>query len=129
MYNVFFYIDAAVMKPDSKFEVDKLLEMLKENPNYKIKIHGHTNGNSHGKIIRMGESKNFFALIDTEEGFGSAKQLSEERANTIRDFLVANGVEESRMIVKAWGGKRPIHDKHSQRAHENVRVEVEILQD
>jgi outer membrane protein OmpA-like peptidoglycan-associated protein len=129
MYNVFFYIDAAVMKPDSKFEVDKLLEMLKENPNYKIKIHGHTNGNSHGKIIRMGESKNFFALVDTEEGFGSAKQLSEERANTIRDFLVANGVEESRMIVKAWGGKRPIHDKHSQRAHENVRVEVEILQD
>jgi outer membrane protein OmpA-like peptidoglycan-associated protein len=126
---VFFYIDAAVMKPDSKFEVDKLLEMLKENPNYKIKIHGHTNGNSHGKIIRMGESKNFFALVDTEEGFGSAKQLSEERANTIRDFLVANGVEESRMIVKAWGGKRPIHDKHSQRAHENVRVEVEILQD
>jgi outer membrane protein OmpA-like peptidoglycan-associated protein len=128
MYNVFFYIDAAIMKPESKFEVDKLLEMLNENPNYKIKIHGHTNGNSHGKIIRMGESKNFFALTDTEEGFGSARQLSEERANTIRDFLVASGIDESRMIVKAWGGKRPIHDKHSQRAHENVRVEVEILQ-
>jgi outer membrane protein OmpA-like peptidoglycan-associated protein len=127
MYNVFFYIDAAIMKPESKFELDKLLDMLKENPNYKIKIHGHTNGNAPGKIIRMGESKSFFALTDTEEGFGSAKQLSEERANTIREFLIASGVEDSRMIVKAWGGKRPIHDKHSQRAHENVRVEVEIL--
>ena len=128
MYNVFFYIDAAIMKPDSKLEVDKLLELLNENPNYKIKIHGHTNGNAHGKIIRMGESKNFFALTDTDEGFGSAKQLSEERANTIREFLIASGIDASRMSVKAWGGKRPIFDKHSQRAHENVRVEVEILQ-
>jgi outer membrane protein OmpA-like peptidoglycan-associated protein len=128
MYNVFFYIDAAIMKPDSKLEVDKLLELLNENPNYKIKIHGHTNGNAHGKIIRMGESKNFFALTDTEEGFGSARQLSEERANTIREFLIASGIDASRMSVKAWGGKRPIFDKHSQRAHENVRVEVEILQ-
>jgi len=33
------------------------------------------------------------------------------------------------MEVKAWGGKKPIHDKMSQRAQENVRVEIEILED
>jgi hypothetical protein len=33
------------------------------------------------------------------------------------------------MEIKAWGGKRPIHDKMSNRAQENVRVEIEILQD
>jgi outer membrane protein OmpA-like peptidoglycan-associated protein len=127
MYNVFFFKDAAVMRPESRFEVNSLLDMLKENPAYKIKVHGHTNGNASGKIISMGEAKNFFALTGTQEGFGSAKKLSAERASAIKEYLVSNGIEESRMEVKAWGGKRPLHDKHATRAQENVRVEIEIL--
>ena len=129
MYNVYFFKDAAVMRPESRYEVNNLLSMLKENPEYKIKLHGHTNGNAHGKIISTGETKNYFSLTDTHDGFGSAKKLSEERANCIRQFLISNGIDESRMLIKAWGGKRPIHDKHAAMAHENVRVEVEILED
>lgn len=129
MYNVYFFKDAAVMRPESRYEVNSLLEMLKENPKYKIKIHGHTNGGSHGKIISMGDSKNFFSLTGSKEGFGSAKKLSEERARIIHEYLTANGIEAHRTIVKAWGGKRPLHDKHSTRASENVRVEIEILED
>lgn len=130
MYNVYFFKDAAIMRPESRYEVSSLLEMLNENTKYKIKIHGHTNGNAAGKIISMGKnSQNFFSLTDTREGLGSAKQLSEERANIIRDYLVNNGIDIKRMEVKAWGGKRPIHDKLSNRAQENVRVEVEILED
>jgi outer membrane protein OmpA-like peptidoglycan-associated protein len=102
--------------------------MMKENPNCRIKIHGHTNGNAAGKIIRMGENQNFFSLTGSTDGYGTAKQLSGDRAEAIRDYLISNGIEESRMETKAWGGKRAIHDKHSQRAAENVRVEVEILQ-
>jgi outer membrane protein OmpA-like peptidoglycan-associated protein len=128
MYNVFFFKDAGVMRPESRFEVNSLLEMLNENPNYKIKIHGHTNGNASGKIITMGESKNFFSLTDTKDGYGSAKKLSEERGSAILEYLKSNGIEESRMQVKAWGGKKPLHDKHATRAQENVRVEVEILE-
>jgi outer membrane protein OmpA-like peptidoglycan-associated protein len=128
MYNVFFFKDAAIMRPESRYEVAILLGMLKENPAYKIKLHGHTNGNAAGKIISVGESKNYFSLSDSKDGFGSAKKLSEERANCIRQFLVSNGIDETRMLVKAWGGKRPIHDKHAAMAHENVRVEVEILE-
>jgi len=127
MYNVFFYKDAGVMRPESRYEVTSLLEMLKENPKCEIRIHGHTNGNAHGKIISMGESTNFFSLTGTKEGFGSAKRLSEERGNTIKAFLVNNGIDEKRLHVKAWGGKRPIHDKHATRANENVRVEIEIM--
>ncbi|MFZ6012139.1 MAG: OmpA family protein [Bacteroidota bacterium] len=130
MYNVYFFKDAAVMRPESRFEVNSLLEMLKENEKYKIKIHGHTNGGAHGKIISIGKnSENFFSLTDTKEGFGSAKKLSEERASVIRDYLLSNGIPHHRMHIKAWGGKRPIHDKHSTRAQENVRVEIEILED
>lgn len=129
MYNVYFFKDAAVMRPESRYEVNSLLEMLKENPKYRIKIHGHTNGNAHGKIISMGDNKNFFSLNGSKDGFGSAKKLSEERARVIHNYLTENGIEAHRTHVKAWGGKRPIHDKHSTRANENVRVEIEILED
>lgn len=129
MYNVYFFKDAGVMRPESRYEVNSLVQMLKENEKYKIRIHGHTNGSAPGKIISMGESKNFFALTDTKEGYGSAKKLSEERGNVIMEYLIAEGIDHKRMHVKAWGGKRPVHDKHSTRANENVRVEIEILED
>lgn len=129
MYNVYFFKDAAIMRPESRWEVNSLLEMLKENPKYKIKIHGHTNGNAPGRIISMsGKSDNFFALSETREGFGSAKKLSQERAEVIRAYLVANGVDTKRMQVKAWGGKRPVVDKLHTQAENNVRVEIEILE-
>jgi outer membrane protein OmpA-like peptidoglycan-associated protein len=129
MYNVYFFKDAGIMRPESRYEVSSLLEMLKENEKYKIRIHGHTNGGASGKVISMAKgSTSFFALTDTKEGFGSAKELSEERAEVIRDYLVSNGVDAQRMEIKAWGGKKPIHDKHSSRAQENVRVEIEILE-
>ncbi|HYG20411.1 MAG TPA: OmpA family protein [Ohtaekwangia sp.] len=130
MYNVYFFKDAAIMRPESRYEVNSLLEMLNENKAYRIKIHGHTNGGAAGKIVSKNpEGDNFFALTDTRDGYGSAKKLSQERAEIIRDFLASNGVDASRMQIKAWGGKRPIHDKHHTRAQENVRVEIEILED
>lgn len=127
MYNVFFFKDAAVMRPESRYEVNNLLELLNENPSYKIKIHGHTNGNANGKILSMDKSGNFFSLTNTKEGIGSAKKLSEERALIMKEYLISNGIEQGRMQIKAWGGKRPIHDKNAVRAQENVRVEIEIL--
>ncbi len=129
MYNVYFFKDAGVMRPESRTEVYSLLAMMKENPKYRIRIHGHTNGNAHGKIISMGESKKFFALVDTKEGFGSAKRLSEERAKVIREYLINEGIDPGRMEIKAWGGKRPVEDKMSVKAQSNVRVEIEILDD
>jgi outer membrane protein OmpA-like peptidoglycan-associated protein len=130
MYNVYFYKDAGIMRPESKYEVNSLLEMLKENPKYKIKIHGHTNGNAHGKVISMGDSKNFFAITaDVKEGFGSAKKLSEERALVIQNYLINQGIEPTRMQIKAWGGKKPVYEEDHALAQVNVRVEIEILED
>ncbi|MEQ8425730.1 MAG: hypothetical protein RIA63_13525, partial [Cyclobacteriaceae bacterium] len=94
MYNVYFFRDAAIMRPESKYEVNNLLAMMNENSNYKIMLHGHANGNSSGKIITMAESKNYFSLSDTKEGHGSAKKLSEERAEVIRAYLIDQGIAE-----------------------------------
>lgn len=128
MYDVYFFKDAAIMRPESRFEVGSLLEMMNENKKYKIKIHGHTNGKAHGKIISLKDgSQDYFSLTETKEGFGSAKKLSKERAALLKTYLVNNGIDEKRLVVKAWGGKKPIYDKFSPQAQSNVRVEIEIL--
>lgn len=129
LYNVFFYKDAAIMRPESKFDLEGMLAMMTENPKYKIRIHGHTNGNAAGKILEAGESGDLFTLKGAKEGRGSAKKLSEKRATAIRDYLVKQGIAADRMQVKAWGGKKPLYDKLHTSASANVRVEVEVLED
>jgi outer membrane protein OmpA-like peptidoglycan-associated protein len=129
MYDVYFFKDAAIMRPESRFEVGSLLDMMKENPKYKIKIHGHTNGKASGKIITLKEGEtNYFSVNGTKEGFGSAKNLSKERAQVLKTYLMNNGIDEKRLLIKAWGGKKPIYDKLSPQAQSNVRVEIEILE-
>jgi outer membrane protein OmpA-like peptidoglycan-associated protein len=129
LFNVYFYNDASVMLPESRQELNRLLQMLNENPHYRIRLHGHTNGNYHGKILAIGPEKNFFSIDGSVNSVGSAKDLSYNRAETIREYLESNGIDQSRIEVKAWGGKRPVYDKHSVNAKKNVRVEVEILAD
>lgn len=130
LYNVFFYNDAAIMLPESKYQLNSLLTMMNENPNYKIMLHGHTNGSSRGRLITMGPSKSFFSLAnDVKDGSGSAKELSRQRAEVIKEWLVSQGVNEDRIEIKAWGGGRMIHDKNSVNAKKNVRVDVEILEE
>ena len=129
MYNVFFYKDAGVMLPESRYEANSLMEMMKENPKYRIRIHGHTNGNAAGKVIYLNEGNtNFFSLNNTTEGYGSAKKLSEERATVLMNYLISQGIDASRIEVKAWGGKKPIYEQDHTMARANVRVEIEILE-
>lgn len=129
MYRVLFFIDAAIMRPESQVEINSLVTMMEENPHYKIRIHGHANGGKSGKIITMGDNNDFFSLTNSREGSGSAKKLSKKRAEVVRDYLIANGISADRTEVKAWGGKLPLYDRRSAQAQENVRVEIEILED
>jgi outer membrane protein OmpA-like peptidoglycan-associated protein len=129
LFNVYFYNDAALMLPESKYELNSLLQLLQENPAYKIRLHGHTNGNYHGKIISMGTEKNFFSLTGSKQTTGSAMDLSYNRADVVKEYLVSNGIDPGRIALKAWGGRRPLYDKNSANAKKNVRVVVEILED
>lgn len=130
LFNVFFYNDAAIMLPESKYQLNSLLTMMNENPKYKIMLHGHTNGKARGRIITMGSSKSFFSLTnDVKVGTGSAKELSWQRAEVIKEWLISEGIAEDRIKIKAWGGGRMIYDKNSVNAKKNVRVDVEILEE
>ncbi len=131
MYNVYFYIDAAIMKEESIMELNQLLDMMRDNDALKIKIHGHTNGNSHGVVKHLDlDDKRFFSLSGSHlEDKASAKQLSLYRAHTIKYWLMDQGIAEDRMEIIGWGGKKMLYDKHSNQADKNVRVEIEILEE
>ena len=131
MYNVYFFKDAAIIRPESKYELQQLLELLKENEDYKIKILGHTNGNNSGPIIEIAEGSNqyFSNSGGKREGWGSAKKLSTKRAELIRDYLTFEGINLERIEAKGYGGKRSIYEKFDKLAYKNVRVEIEILED
>ncbi len=125
---IFFYRDAAVLRPESRFEVDRLVKLMETHPSEKIRIHGHTNGNDAGKIIKRGpNSTDFFSLKNTVEEYGSAKDLSEQRANQILEYLVSKGIDRKRMSIKAWGGKKPLYAVDDEKAEANVRVEIEVV--
>ena len=56
-------------------------------------------------------------------------QLSQDRANAVRDYLIGKGIEGARLIAKGYGPNRPIdsNDTPTGRAN-NRRVEFTILQ-
>ena len=130
MWKVYFYIDAAIMKEESVYQLNQLLDMMNEDPKIKIRIHGHTNGNSMGEVLHLDTGNtDFFSLNgDHKKTTASAKKLSLYRAYTIQRWLMDQGIAEERMEIKGWGGKKMIYDKLDSQAHKNVRVEIEVIE-
>ncbi len=131
MYDVAFYKDASIMTPASKTELDELVDMMRLNPNYFIKIHGHNNGNDKNlRITTMGKDKNYFAMAGSNIKNGNGKDLSKLRAETIQSYLEDNGIDKKRTEIYAWGGMEMLVKQGSTvAARLNNRIEIEILQD
>lgn len=129
MYHVSFYKDAVVMLPQSKPELDELVSMMKDNPNYRIKIHGHCNGSNSRRIIALGPSKNYFTVEGSDERNGTAKDLSKLRAEAVQQYLEDNGIPANRSDVFSWGALNMLVPETSASARLNDRIEIEIRQD
>ncbi len=131
MYNVSFYKDAVVMTPASQTELDELVNMMKLNPNYKIKIHGHNNGNDKNiRITILGDNKNYFAMAGSKTKMGNGKELSQVRAETIQQYLMDNGIDKKRIDIYAWGGMEMlVKQGTASAARLNNRIEIEIMED
>jgi outer membrane protein OmpA-like peptidoglycan-associated protein len=120
-----FFSNASIFTPASERELKELLAMLQENPGYRIRVHGHTNGNEEREIISMGESTQFFSMDPTNKrAIGSAKELSSLRAEAVKNYLVANGVDPVRIDTRGEGGKQMVFDGTN--AVLNDRVEIEV---
>lgn len=126
--NVRFFRNSAILEAESQSELDGLVALMNENKKYKIKIHGHSNGNGSRDIITMGTSQNYFALdaAANKRESATAKKLTEYRAEVVRDYLVSQGIDASRITTKGEGGKMMIYPGTSTLANYNDRVEIEV---
>lgn len=122
-----FFGNSAIFQPESKIELDGLVDLMKDNEKYKIKVHGHCNGKQSRNIITKGSSNEFFETSTlNERKTVSAKELTQYRADLVKEYLVANGIDAKRIKTKAEGGKVMIYPQGSTLAGYNDRIEIEI---
>ncbi len=131
LYNVSFYKDAVIMLPNSSEDMDELVSMMRLNPNYAIKVHSHNNGNEKNlRIITLGNDKNYFSMGRSLSKNGSAKELTQLRAETIKSYLIDHGIAKDRITTQGWGGLAMMLKPGTTAATRlNNRIEIEILQD
>jgi outer membrane protein OmpA-like peptidoglycan-associated protein len=128
--NVKFYKNASILQAPSQNELDGVVDLLKENPKYRIKIHGHVNGNQERESFVRGPNSSFFATnpsADQAIKGMSSKDLSIARAESIRDYLISQGIETSRISTKGEGGKIPLYPEGGSYGYLNDRVEIEFI--
>ncbi|MEZ5003252.1 MAG: OmpA family protein [Chitinophagales bacterium] len=105
--NVFFNANSAYVKPQSYKELDKVVAFLEVNSGIEIEIGGHTNG----------LCQDNFCI-----------QLSEKRADSVREYLISKGINPKRIESKGYGKSVPIADNSTiEGRKKNQRVELKIL--
>lgn len=128
--NVKFYKNASLLLPAAQNELDGLVDLMKENMKYEIKIHGHVNGDQARESFTRGPNSSFFGTNPTTDLTTkkmSAKELSLKRAESVRDYLISQGIEAKRLSVKGEGGKIPLYPEGGTLGQLNDRVEIEFV--
>ena len=84
-----FDLDRSVLRPEARSVLDQAARTLKENPDVKVQIEGHA----------------------SEEASAEYNQaLGNRRAQAVRDYLMKQGVEASRLDTVSYGKTRPKYD-------------------
>lgn len=95
-------------QPSAYPVMDDLVEYMKRKEDDRIEIGGHTDN--------VGNAK-------------SNLKLSEDRANAVKEYLVAHGIDASRLVTKGYGSTKPIESNNTEAGRaENRRTEVTILE-
>lgn len=124
MKSIYFHPNTYALRKESNEELLRLLSYLTENPSVTIEIQGHTNGDN--KIYK---NKAYEKLGEEWNFHGSSKNLSLKRSETIKNYLVNNGIASERLFSVGRGGDKPIikNPETMEEGQRNIRVEVVIL--
>jgi outer membrane protein OmpA-like peptidoglycan-associated protein len=107
MGDVLFAFDKATLSPEAFRNVDKLVDFLQKHPNRSVLIEGHTDS------------------VGSDE---YNLNLSEKRADAVKNALVSKGVGEKRITPKGYGKKYPVASNNTSDGRQlNRRVEVVVL--
>ncbi len=110
--NIFYDFDKATLRPESKEALDELIKMLEDNPNVTIELASHTD--------RKGKEE-------------YNQNLSQRRAQSVVNYLIAGGIEKDRLTAVGYGKMKPktinkkMHEKYPFLPEEQILDETFIL--
>jgi outer membrane protein OmpA-like peptidoglycan-associated protein len=104
--NIYFNTDSDSLLQGSKYELDRLIKIMNEHKGMVIEVSAHTDNVASKKYN-----------ID----------LSSRRAQSVANYLIVQGVDKKRFLVKGYGESQPIADNKTEAGRQkNRRVEFTI---
>jgi hypothetical protein len=105
--NVHFGSNESRILPEDEQILNQLVDTLNANPKMSIEIAAHT---------------------DSDGADDYNQLLSQKRASSVKNFLIAKGVDEMRMTAKGYGEKQPLEDNSTEKGKAaNRRLEVRVI--
>lgn len=105
--NIFFATDHYALDTTSFAELNRLLRFLKEQPQWRIEISGHTDNTGR-------ETYNV--------------QLSEQRAKSVAQYLIERGIDPGRIETVGYGSSKPVATNETAEGRsQNRRTEIKML--
>ncbi len=102
-----FRLGSTKIAPGSSPALNKVAEILRQNPNIRVEIGGHTDNEGPARLNR---------------------KISLHRAEAVKSYLVSQGVPASRMVTKGYGEVHPIaSNRHADGRAMNRRIEFKVL--
>ena len=106
--DIYFEVGKADIDIAFSTDLDKLIQFLKDNPETRLEIQGHT---------------------DNTGSLNLNNKLSQSRANSVVDYLTKNGIERNQLIAKGYGSSLPVADNATAEGRtKNRRVVMKVLQ-
>jgi OmpA-OmpF porin, OOP family len=99
-HGINFDIDKSIIRPESMGTLNMVLQVLRDNPDVKFEIEGHT---------------------DNSGTAAHNLSLSQQRADAVKTQLVSMGVDPSRLTSKGFGDTKPLSDNNTLEGKANNR--------
>jgi OOP family OmpA-OmpF porin len=101
-----FALGKSALTPASYKVLNSVVTILKQNPDFKLSVEGHTSGDA---------------------GYDANMKLSQERADKVKGYLVSKGIEASRLKAKGFGPNKPLTPGRTEAEKaKNRRVELKL---
>ena len=105
--NIYFEVGKANLNTIISSDLDKLVTFLKDNPDSKLEIQGHTDDKGSAQLNN---------------------RLSQSRANSVVEYLTKNEISENRLISKGYGSSEPVADNNTIEGRaKNRRVMMKVI--